>query len=54
MRTGLYAEKLGVRLTEQILFDDGSEKAAWLTATNKTYDLAISEDWSGTKAAYTI
>jgi catechol 2,3-dioxygenase len=38
---------LGCRLTEQIIFDDGSEKAAWLTVTNKTYDVAISEDWTG-------
>jgi catechol 2,3-dioxygenase len=40
-------EALGGRLTEQIIFDDGSEKAAWLTFTNKTYDVAISEDWTG-------
>lgn len=38
---------LGGCLTEQIIFDDGSEKAAWLTFTNKTYDVAISEDWTG-------
>jgi catechol 2,3-dioxygenase len=42
-------EYLGGRLTEQIIFDDGSEKAAWLTYTNKTYDVAISEDWTGLK-----
>ncbi|MEW5868155.1 MAG: catechol 2,3-dioxygenase [Chloroflexota bacterium] len=40
-------EALGCRLTEQIIFDDGSEKGAWLTVTNKTYDVAISEDWTG-------
>jgi len=40
-------EFLGFRLTEQIIFDDGSEKAAWVTVTNKTYDIAIAEDWSG-------
>lgn len=40
---------LGFRLTEQIVYSDGSEKAAWLTVTNKTYDLAISEDWSGAR-----
>jgi catechol 2,3-dioxygenase len=40
---------LGLRLTEQIIFDDGSEKAAWLTPNNKTYELAISEDWTGVK-----
>lgn len=42
-------EYLGLRLTEQIIFDDGSEKAAWLTPNNKTYELAISEDWSGAR-----
>ncbi|MCL7454676.1 MAG: catechol 2,3-dioxygenase [Anaerolineae bacterium] len=42
-------ELLGMRLTEQIIFDDGSEKASWLTATNKSYDVAIAEDWTGTR-----
>ena len=42
-------ELLGMRLTEQVIFDDGSEKASWLTATNKSYDVAIAEDWTGTK-----
>jgi len=41
-------ETLGGRVTEQIIFDDGSEKAAWLTFTNKTYDVVFSEDWTGT------
>lgn len=40
-------EQLGFRLTEQIVFDDGSEKGAWLTVTNKTYDIAITEDHAG-------
>lgn len=40
---------LGCRLTEQVIFDDGSEKAAWVTITNKTYDVAIVEDWAGAK-----
>ncbi len=38
---------LGARMTEQVIFDDGSEKASWVTFTNKTYDVAISEDWTG-------
>lgn len=38
---------LGCRLTEQIIFDDGSEKAAWVTVCNKSYDVAISEDYYG-------
>ena len=42
-------EILGARLTEQIIFNDGSEKAAWVTFNNKTYDVVFSEDWTGTK-----
>jgi catechol 2,3-dioxygenase len=38
---------LGCRLTEQLVFDDGSEKGAWLAVTQKTYDLAIAEDHTG-------
>ena len=41
-------EVLGCRMTEQIIFDDGSEKAAWVTVNNKSYDVAIAEDWTGT------
>jgi catechol 2,3-dioxygenase len=37
-------EYLGCLLTEQIIFDDGSEKGAWLTVCNKSYDVAIAED----------
>ncbi len=42
-------EALGAKLTEQIIFDDGSEKASWVTFCNKTYEIAISEDWSDTQ-----
>jgi catechol 2,3-dioxygenase len=31
---------LGFRLTEQIVMDDGSEAAIWMTCTNKSYDFA--------------
>jgi catechol 2,3-dioxygenase len=40
-------EYLGCLLTEQIIFDDGSEKGAWLTVCNKSYDVAIAEDHYG-------
>lgn len=40
---------LGCRLTEQIIFDDGSEKGAWVTVCNKSYDVAIAEDAYGAK-----
>ena len=39
-----HEEVLGMRLTEQVIFDDGSEKASWVTCNNKTYDVAIVED----------
>ncbi len=42
-----FHEQLGLRLTEQIVFDDGAEMGAWLSATNKSYDLAITKDRSG-------
>lgn len=35
---------LGCRVTEQIIFNDGSEQAAWFTATNKSYDVAVTAD----------
>ena len=37
---------LGLRLTEQIVFDEG-EMGAWLSATNKSYDVAITHDRTG-------
>jgi catechol 2,3-dioxygenase len=42
-----FHEILGLRLTEQIIFDDGSEMGSWLSATNKSYDVAITKDRSG-------
>jgi catechol 2,3-dioxygenase len=35
---------LGGRLTEHLVFDDGSEKGAWLSFTQKSYDVAIAAD----------
>jgi catechol 2,3-dioxygenase len=40
-------EYLGGRLTEHLVFDDGSEKGVWLSMTQKTYDVAIAEDHTG-------
>jgi catechol 2,3-dioxygenase len=42
-------ETLGGRLTEQIIFSDGSEKGAWLAFMNKSYDVTYAEDSSGAK-----
>jgi len=44
---GFFHEFLGLRLTEQIILDDGSEAGAWLSATNKSYDVAITHDRTG-------
>jgi catechol 2,3-dioxygenase len=41
---------LGMKLTEQIIFDNGEEMGAWLTATNKSYDVAITKDATGSAA----
>ncbi len=42
-----FNEVLGLRLTEHIVFDDGSEKGAWVSATQKSYDVAMTQDLSG-------
>ena len=41
-----FMEKLGMRLTEQIVFESG-EQAIWFNCTNKSYELAISLDHTG-------
>jgi catechol 2,3-dioxygenase len=38
---------LGMRTTERIVLDDGTEAGAWLTATNKSYDIAFTKDHTG-------
>ena len=46
----LFMERyLGMKLTEQIVFSDGSEQGAWLTCNNKTYDVAITKDHLGAR-----
>lgn len=39
---------LGARLTEQIEFEDGSLHGVWFSVNNKSYDLAITADHTGT------
>jgi catechol 2,3-dioxygenase-like lactoylglutathione lyase family enzyme len=47
----IFFEKyLGCRLTEQIVLDDGTEAAMWMTMSNKSYDFAYSHDRSNTRA----
>jgi catechol 2,3-dioxygenase len=37
-------EVLGMRTTEMIVLDNGQEAGVWVTATNKTYDVAFTAD----------
>ena len=37
---------LGLKVTEQIILNNGTEAGAWLTATNKTYDIAFTKDFT--------
>jgi catechol 2,3-dioxygenase len=41
-----FHELLGMRITEQIIFEGEQEMGAWLAATNKSYDLAFTKDRS--------
>jgi catechol 2,3-dioxygenase-like lactoylglutathione lyase family enzyme len=40
-------EVVGMRETEQIILDNGQEAGAWMTVTNKTYDIAFTADHYG-------
>ena len=43
---------LGMRTTEMIVLDNGQEAGAWVTATNKTYDLAFTPDHYGARGRF--
>ncbi|HEY3614641.1 MAG TPA: VOC family protein [Gaiellales bacterium] len=40
---------LGLRLTEQIVLDDGSEAGVWLASNQKSYDLTYTRDATGAR-----
>jgi catechol 2,3-dioxygenase len=40
---------LGLRLTEQIVLDDGREAGVWLASNQKSYDLTYTRDATGTR-----
>jgi catechol 2,3-dioxygenase len=40
-------DQFGMRLTEAIVLDSGIWAGAWMTATNKSYDIAFTRDHSG-------
>jgi catechol 2,3-dioxygenase len=46
------AKGLGMRCTEKIMLDSGVEAGAWMTCTNKTYDIAFTKDHTGTAARF--
>ena len=47
-----FEKYLGFRLTEEIVMDDGSVSAVWMTCSNKSYDFAYSRDNTGTKGRF--
>jgi len=47
-----FEEYLGFRLTEQIVMDDGTEAAMWMTCTNKSYDFAYTRDHTGARGRF--
>lgn len=44
-----FHKQLGLRVTEQVIFDDGTEVGAWLACTIKSHDFAIAQDRSGAR-----
>ncbi len=47
-----FERTLGLRLTEQIVLDDGTEVGMWLTATNKSYDFAYTREAHGVRGRF--
>lgn len=47
-----FQRTLGLRLTEQIVLNDGTEVGMWLTATNKSYDFAYTREAHGIKGRF--
>jgi catechol 2,3-dioxygenase len=44
-----HEQYLGLRLTEQIVLDDGNEAGVWLASNQKSYDLTYTRDVTGTR-----
>src|SRR5207249_4354071 len=42
-----FEDVLGMRTTEMVVLDSGDEAGAWVTTTNKSYDLAFTADHYG-------
>jgi catechol 2,3-dioxygenase len=43
---------VGLRTTEMIVLDSGREEGIWLTATNKSYDIAYTRDHTGARGRF--
>lgn len=43
---------LGMRVTEQIIFEGGEEMGAWLATTFKSYDIAFTRDRTGARGRF--
>lgn len=47
-----FRDLLGMRVTEQIVFEDEKEMGAWLATTLKSYDVAFTKDHSGARGRF--
>ena len=47
-----FEDVLGMRTTEMIVLDNGAEAGAWMTTTNKSYDLAFTADHYGARGRF--
>ena len=47
-----FEDVLGMRTTEMIVLDSGDEAGAWVTTTNKSYDLAFTADHYGARGRF--
>jgi len=47
-----FEEILGMRVTEKIVLDNGEEAGVWVTATNKSYDVAFTADHYGARGRF--
>ena len=47
-----FEDVVGMRTTEMIVLDSGEEAGAWMTATNKSYDMAFTADHYGARGRF--
>jgi catechol 2,3-dioxygenase len=47
-----FEDVLGMRVTEKIVLDNGQEAGVWVTATNKSYDVAFTSDHYGARGRF--